>query len=79
MEALNDYVFILPDEPETMTKGGIALPDVAKEKPKSGVCVLGQYKGLRVWYPSYVPFEMKLEDKIHHVCKASELIAKENG
>ena len=33
MQICNKRILILVDEPEKITEGGIALPDVAKEKP----------------------------------------------
>lgn len=36
---LSDRVLVLPDEPENVTKGGIYLPDTAKERPRRGVVV----------------------------------------
>ncbi len=36
MKPLDDRVFILPDEAEDTTLGGIVLPDIAKHKPHRG-------------------------------------------
>lgn len=62
--ARGNWLLILPDEMESTTQGGIALPDQAKEKPKSGKVILanGDYSvDEQVWYPSYAPTEI---DKI---------------
>ncbi len=36
MKPLDDRVFVLPDEAEDKTPGGIVLPDIAKNKPHRG-------------------------------------------
>ncbi len=38
-QPLGDRIIIKPLEPETKTKGGIVLPDTAKEKPQEGKVV----------------------------------------
>lgn len=39
MTLLEDRVAVLQDEPESVSKGGIALPDSATEKPRRGEVV----------------------------------------
>lgn len=47
MQPLGDRVIIKPLEPEEKTKGGIVLPDTAKEKPQEGkVVAVGKGKTL---------------------------------
>ncbi len=36
LQPLHDRVLVKPAEPEEVTKGGIILPDTAKEKPQEG-------------------------------------------
>ena len=36
---LHDRVIVKPSEPEEVTKGGIIIPDTAKEKPMQGTIV----------------------------------------
>lgn len=36
LKPLGDRVVVKPSEPEEVTKGGIILPDTAKEKPVEG-------------------------------------------
>jgi chaperonin GroES len=38
--AFQDRCVIAPDEAESVTKGGIIIPDDSKEKPKSGTVML---------------------------------------
>jgi len=33
---LQEFVLVLPSEPEEVTKGGIIIPSTAKEKPNKG-------------------------------------------
>lgn len=47
IKPLGDRVVIKPLEPENKTKGGIVLPDTAKEKPQEGkVVAIGKGKVL---------------------------------
>lgn len=47
IKPLGDRVVIKPLEPETKSKGGIVLPDTAKEKPQEGkVVAVGKGKVL---------------------------------
>ena len=47
MQPLSDHVVIKPLAAESKTKGGIVLPDTAKEKPQEGeVVAVGKGKGL---------------------------------
>ena len=39
LRPLDDNVIVMPAEAETVTKGGIVLPDSAKEKPLNGEVV----------------------------------------
>lgn len=36
---LHDRVIVKPSQPEEVTKGGIIIPDTAKEKPQQGTIV----------------------------------------
>lgn len=39
MRPINDRVLVKPAEAEQLTKGGIIIPDTAKEKPQRGTVV----------------------------------------
>ncbi len=60
---LFDKVLVLRDEPEAVTKGGILLPDAAKEKPAYGkVIAIGD--GARTDKGEVVPMTVKEGDHI---------------
>ncbi|MDD5501484.1 MAG: co-chaperone GroES [Dehalococcoides mccartyi] len=63
LEPLGDRVIIKPLETEEVSKGGIILPDTAKEKPQEGeIIAIGPGKikddGARI------PMEVKVGDKV---------------
>jgi len=60
---LNDKLVIKRLEAETTTKGGIVLPDSAKEKPREGqVIALGE--GRLLDDGSRAPFQVKKDDRV---------------
>ena len=87
---LNDKIVVKRVEAETKTKGGIVLPDTAKEKPKEGVVVsLGSGKLLdngerakfqvkekdRVIFSSYAGTEVKVEGEELLVLSEDDVLA----
>jgi chaperonin GroES len=60
---LGDRVMIRRVEAEERTKGGIVLPDTAKEKPREGV-VVAVGKGRLLENGERVPFSVKPKDRI---------------
>ncbi|MCZ6691369.1 MAG: co-chaperone GroES [Planctomycetota bacterium] len=63
LRPLNDKIVVKRLEAEEKTKGGIVLPDTAKEKPKEGkVISLGDGKLLD--NGNRVPFQVKKNDRI---------------
>lgn len=63
LQPLGDRVIVKPLEAETKTKGGIVLPDTAKEKPQQGeVIAVGKGKVLDNG-TCYTP-EVKAGDKV---------------
>lgn len=63
LRPLNDKMIVKRLAAESKTKGGIVLPDTAKEKPKEGkVVALG--KGRMLENGKRVPFQVKVGDKI---------------
>lgn len=63
LKPLNDKIVVKRLEAEGKTKGGIVLPDSAKEKPKEGkVISLGDGKLLDSG--KRVPFQVKKNDRI---------------
>jgi chaperonin GroES len=60
---LGDKILVERIEAEEKTKGGIILPDTAKEKPKEGrVVAVGE--GRLLENGERVPFQVKVNDRI---------------
>ncbi len=91
LQPLSDRVIIRPIEREEVTKGGIILPDTAKEKPQEGeVIAVGPGKltsdgkrlapdikvGDRVVYAKYAGTELEIEDEKLLIMHESDIIAK---
>jgi len=87
---LDDRVLVLPEEAEEKTKGGIVLPDTAKEKPARGhIVAVGIGKllengsrvpmslkvGDRVLYGKYSGSEIKIDGVTHSILRESEVLA----
>jgi chaperonin GroES len=90
-EPLADRVIVKPIAKEEVTKGGIVLPDTAKERPQEGeVIAVGPgrlsedgkripvdvQKGDRVIYAKYGGTELKYEDVEYLVLRESDILAK---
>lgn len=91
LEPLGDRIVVKPIKREEMTKGGIILPDTAKEKPQEGeVIAVGPgrlsddgkrlemevKKGDRVIYAKYAGTEIKLDDEELLILRESDVLAK---
>ena len=63
IKPLGDRVLIKPSEGKETTKGGIVLPDTAKEKPQEGeVVAVGE--GRRTKEGKSIPLSLKKGDKV---------------
>ena len=86
---LGERVVIKPTEQEDMTKGGIILPDTAKEKPQEGEVVaagngkrledgtvqpLELHEGDRVLFGKYSGTEIKLDDEDFLILREEEVL-----
>jgi chaperonin GroES len=60
---LSDRVLLRRVEAEEKTRGGIVLPDTAKEKPREGV-VVAVGKGRLLDSGERVPFTVKAKDRV---------------
>lgn len=60
---LSDRVLLRRVEAEEKTRGGIVLPDTAKEKPREGV-VIAVGKGRLLDSGERVPFLVKAKDRV---------------
>ena len=91
LEPLGDRVVIKPSKREEVTKGGILLPDTAKEKPQEGeVIAAGPGKmsdegnrlamdvkvGDIVIYAKYAGTEYKVDDEEYIIVRESDILAK---
>lgn len=93
LQPLGERVVIKPSEKEEVTKGGIFLPDTAKEKPQEGeVVAVGPGRltedgkrialevkvGDKVIYARYAGTEIKLDDEEVIVLRESDILAKKS-
>lgn len=87
---LGDRVVVEPLEAEEKTKGGIILPDTAKEKPQEGkVVAVGKGKlndkgelipmevkvGDKVLYGKYSGTEVTVDDKQYIILREDDILA----
>jgi chaperonin GroES len=63
MQPLGDRVVVKPLEAESKTKGGIVLPDTAKEKPQEGE-IVAVGKGKVLDNGTIQALEVKVGDKV---------------
>lgn len=93
LKPLADRVLVKPFDEEEVTKGGIILPDTAKEKPQRGkVIAVGPGRlddegkrvpievktGDKVLYDKYAGTEVKLDDEEYLILRESNIVAKLN-
>ncbi len=92
LEPLGDRLVVKPIEKEEVTKGGIILPDTAKEKPQEGeVIAVGPGRlsddgkqripmdvkvGDVVIYAKYGGTEIKIDDEELVILRESDILAK---
>jgi chaperonin GroES len=91
LEPMADRLVVRPIEKEEMTKGGLVLPDTAKEKPQEGeVLAVGPGRvsedgkriamdvkvGDIVIYAKYGGTEVKIDDEELMVLRESDILAK---
>ena len=91
LKPLADRVVVKPIERETVSKGGIVLPDTAKEKPQEGkVVAVGEGRlsedgkrlpmdvkvGDIVIYAKYGGTEIKINDEELVILRESDILAK---
>jgi chaperonin GroES len=91
LEPLGDRIVVRPIKREETTKGGIILPDTAKEKPQEGeVIAVGPgrltedgnriemevRKSDKVIYARYAGTEIKLDDEELLILRESDVLAK---
>ena len=72
LKPLGDRIIVKPTAAEEVTKGGIVLPDTAKEKPREGEVIAVGF-GRISDVGAQLPVEVKVGDKID----ISRFIAKD--
>ena len=85
MKPINDRVVVKPAPAEEKTKGGIIIPDTAKEKPQRGeVVAVGPGKegnlmtvqvGDIVLYGKYAGTEINIEGKDYLIMREADIFA----
>ena len=90
IQPLHDRVIVKRVEEEETTKGGIIIPDSAKEKPMEGIVVavgsgkseegekkipLEVKKGDRVLFSKYAGTEITIDGEDHLIMKEEDIIA----
>jgi len=93
LEPLGDRVVIKPTPKEDVSKGGIVLPDTAKEKPQEGKIIavgpgrltedgkriaMEVKKGDKVIYSKYAGTEFKLDDEELVIMREGDILAKKS-
>jgi chaperonin GroES len=90
VKPLHDQVIVQRSEEEEKTKGGIIIPDTAKEKPIEGKVIavgagrikkdgtkmpLEVKKGNRVLYAKYAGTEVKIDGEEYLMMKEDDILA----
>lgn len=89
LRPLADRVVVKPIQAEEKTKGGIVLPDTAKEKPQEGEIIAvgpGKFEhgskvpmelkvGDRVLYSKYSGSEIKVDGEEYLIVRESDVLA----
>jgi chaperonin GroES len=93
IEPLGDRVVIKPTPKEEVSKGGIVLPDTAKEKPQEGKIIavgpgrltedgkrigMEVKKGDKVIYSKYAGTEFKLDSEELIIMREGDILAKKS-
>ena len=91
LEPLDDRIVVKPMEAEEKTRGGIVLPDTAKEKPQKGKVVatgpgrvtdegkripVAVKKGDTVVYAKYGGTEIEIDGKEYMILREADILAK---
>ena len=89
IKPLNDRILVIRVEEEKKTKGGILIPDTAKEKPQEGKVIavgpgkvnkkgdripLDVKKGNRVLFAKYAGNEIKIDGVEHLIMREDDIL-----
>jgi chaperonin GroES len=87
---LGDRVLVEPMESQETKKGGIIIPDTAKEKPQEGKVIeigtgkrdddgklipFNVKKGDKILMPKYGGTEVKIDDKAYQILREDDILA----
>lgn len=90
IQPLGDRVLVEPIKEDEVNKGGIIIPDTAKEKPQQGKIIavgtgkmdddgkkipFNVKKGDRVLMPKYGGTEIKLDGKEYQIMREEDILA----
>jgi chaperonin GroES len=90
IQPLHDRILVKRIDEETKTKGGIIIPDTAKEKPQEGKVIavgkgrvlddgklqdLAVRKGDKILFSKYSGTEIKLEGEEHIIIREDDVLA----
>jgi len=90
LKPIGDKIIVERIEPESKTKGGVVLPDNAKEKPKEGkIIAIGEGKlldngsrvapsvkvGEKVIFTSFAGSEVKIDNKEFLIMNEEDILA----
>ncbi|MFH1230086.1 MAG: co-chaperone GroES [Planctomycetota bacterium] len=90
LKPIGDKIIVARIEPESKTKGGIVLPDTAKEKPKEGkIIAIGDGKlldngsrvspsvkvGEKIIFSSFAGSEVKIDNKEYLIMNEEDILA----
>ncbi len=90
IKPLQDRILVERIEEEEVKKGGIILPDTAKEKPQKGKVIevgpgrrndkgelvpMGVKKGDKILFSKYAGTEVKIEDKEYLIMREDDVLA----
>ena len=79
LQPLGDRIIVKPLDAEETTKGGIVLPDTAKEKPQEGE-IVAVGKGKKLENGSLQALEVKVKDRIlYGKYSGTEISAADGG
>jgi chaperonin GroES len=86
---LGDHILVKPEEEKETKRGGIIIPDTAKEKPQEGVVIavgsgkrledgkiqqLEVKKGDRVLFGKYAGTEIKIDGEDHLIMREDDIL-----
>ncbi|MFH0775798.1 MAG: co-chaperone GroES [bacterium] len=86
---LGDHILVKPEETGETKKGGIIIPDTAKEKPQEGVVIaagsgkraedgkiqpLEVKKGDKILFSKYGGTEIKIDDENHLIMREDDVL-----